>query len=56
MAASFYQSNILLLSLIKQRYGLARSKGKDRGGGVPVDPLPGVDSSGVAIPSGSMEA
>lgn len=32
IAASIYQSNILL-SLIKQRYGLARRKGKDRGGG-----------------------
>ena len=45
-------SNVLH-SLIRQKCGTARDYGK--GEGVVVDLLPGVDSSGASIPSGSME-
>lgn len=42
-------------SLIKQKCGIAGRDGKE-GGGVVVDLLPGVDSSGASIPSSSVEA
>lgn len=43
-------------SLIEQKCGIAgKDGGKKRRGGA-VDLLPGVDSSGASIPSGSMEA
>lgn len=47
-----WDSNVLH-SLITQKRGAARDYGK--GEGVVVDLLPGVDSSGASIPSGSME-